>query len=273
MRDSIVVARTMTTSESPRITLNFGNLPLVEAAVRATLAAPAVLSFPVISKTHEPLREEFPEVNDPPEIERAPGIQPGPIEISPSIRLGVVYAGNRDGLQIGIHAQHVVVRWLRQATKDGPQYPRFPILRDTLWRAADAYRLAIDAQDNPIVVNISYVNFIAMSPESSVLETYLSQAYQLEAMKDVRNVHKMEVSWRREDSVDLRFAIEQASADIDGERVGGYKFTTVCGKIIDKEDNARTELDSIHAMSQRFFHDLISERAKREWQLEVVDEN
>lgn len=256
----------MTEPSMQPIRLDFGNLPLIEAAVRASFATPVPLTFEAISQAHSQLRTDFPQIAQPSQIDVPPGIK-SEIDLRPGVIQGVVYTGNSSGLVINVQSQLVVVRWLKQVTAEAPDYPRFKALRDTLWHARRVHFEGGQTQSVPIVVNMSYVNFIQVTDAGSVLEDYLSPRVQVAATKNAQQVHKVEVSWQERDSVDLRFSLEQIAADVGGETLDGYRLTTAAGLRLAESNDPRAALEDIHDRLQYFFRDLISDRARDEWQL------
>jgi len=258
----------MTGDPKRTVRLDFGNLPLVEATVRVSFESPSQLTFETVNRVHEDLRDEFPQVSEPKQIEVAPGISGSTAAFGPGQISGVVYTGNAKGLIITIQTQVVVARWLKQVAKDDLEYPRFPSLREALWRAVDALKSERTGESPPIVVvNMSYVNFVRVAESDNVLTSYLSDLAQVEAAANARRIHKVEVSWQESESVDLRFNLERVTAQIGDESVEGYRLTTAAGMHLGDAQKAKEGLDDIHDRLQTFFLSLISDRAKTEWQL------
>ena len=261
----------MTTATPQPIRLDFGNLPLVEAAVRASFASPVPLTFEVIERARDRLRNDFPQILEPQQFELPPGVTHPKFDFGHGQIPGVVYAGSLLGLTISVQRQVIVVRWVKQVTKDSPEYPRFPALRDTLWRAVGEHRDTSNAQEAPItVVNITYANFIRVTNAGNVLREYLSNMGQVAATENAERVHKVDASWQTRDLVDLRFSLEKVKATVREEEVDGYRLTTAAGVRLGENDDPRAALDNIHDQLQYFFRDLISDQAKREWQMKEV---
>lgn len=256
----------MGSAPEPYLRLDFGNLPLVEAAARASFDARLPLRFEVINKVHRRLEAKFPHLSEPGRLEVAPGV-------SQTVELGqmpgVVYTGNSKGLTITAQGQVIVARWLKEVTGQGPEYPRYIELRGALWDAVEAFRDAFDdSAPSIVVVNLSYVNFLGVSDFGSVLQDYFSPVAQLTATSEAEAIHKVEASWRGADSIDLRFKLELVSATLpEQQKLEGYQLTTAAGLRLSEPADPTDKLDEVHGRLQRFFHDLISDRAKREWQL------
>lgn len=254
-----------------RIRLNFKNLPLAEAAVRASFEQPIELSFASLMQLHGAIKSDFPIISEPQQIEAPPGIT-GQVAFGPTSVLGAVFQGHTDGLSISLQRQVVVVRWLRRIEPSAPAYPRFNVVRDTLWQAIDGLAESLAHPLPPVVVtNMSYVNFLAIGHEERILDLYFSRLIQVEAVKNASRVRKLEVSWQERDGVDLRVSLDQASMKQPGTEIQGFQLTTAAGLKLCSggSSDPKAGLDSVHDRLQIFFDSLISEKAKQEWQLET----
>lgn len=250
--------------------LEFGNLPLVEAAVRATLADDLPLRFGTIFEAHDRLRDRFPKLTEPERHEVPPGVSEM-VQLRPGIITGVVLADETNGMFATVQSRVVVVRWLKRLGTDAPKYPRFPALRDALWQVLDVFKQVSELESLPVaVVNMSYTNFIDVSDPSTAMERYFSKKVQMELAMDAERVHQVELSWRKDD-VDLRFRLQLVEAELDGQKKEGLKLTTIAGSSLGAGDgNPRDTLESVHQRLQYLFRDLLSDHAKREWQLREV---
>lgn len=252
------------------IRLKFGNLPLVEAAVRASFAQPVELKFSAITDVHNRLKNAFPQITESKGYEPAPGITEK-VEFGPGHIPGVVFAGNSDGLLSTFQTRLAVVRWLKQFMTGAPDYPKFEVLRDALWQVVDAVKAAYRLDSLPIaVVNMSYVNLIQVTDFSRVLSQYFSSEVQVQATDNAEEIRKLEVSWR-ENGIDLRFHLEKVSATLGEDTVDGCRLTTVAGMHVPLPGgDERKTLEDVHTRLQVFFCKVISDQAKQEWQLEEV---
>jgi uncharacterized protein (TIGR04255 family) len=249
------------------VSLDFGNLPLMEAAVRVAFQAPVSLSYQTIYGIHDHLKDQFPAVTEPSQIEIAPGVGMSPDQFGPSQLPGVVFEGAPNGLRVSVHPQVVVARWVRTFVANPPEYPRYGALKGALWRTIEATRKACrDAFSAILVTNMSYVNFVEVKNPATVMREYFSESAQLTAAKKATQIRKMEAAWA-EDDIDVRFAVEQATAKIGGQSTDGYRLTTAGGRRLSEDTDAKSALDSVHEHLQHFFRDLISEQAKKEWGL------
>lgn len=258
----------MNTKSAQVVRLEFGNLPLVEAAVRVSFERPVKLTFAVVNRVAEQLRDRFPDLQEPACFEGSPGVKELSLPLGPGQLFGAVYAGNRDGLLITLQGQVIVARWLRQSRNDAPDYPRYPALREAVWQAVDAFADTCGSQLSRIIVaNMSYVNFLAIGHDEPVIERYFSELAQLKLTQDARQIHKFEVSWGESEAADLRYNLEQVTAQVDDQSVEGYRLTTAAGVKLAEGEDAKDALGQVHDRLQLFFQSLISDYAKGEWQL------
>ncbi|MCH7703459.1 MAG: hypothetical protein IID37_17420, partial [Planctomycetes bacterium] len=88
-----------------KLRLDFGNLPLVEAAVRASLSESVPLTYSVVNAIAQSLGKSFPTLTEPKQIELAPGAGPSTVEFGPSYLPGAVYGGHDAGLFVSLHPQ------------------------------------------------------------------------------------------------------------------------------------------------------------------------
>jgi len=267
----VSVSESMTNPVKRRIRLDFGNLPLVEAAVRVSLQSPVPLKFATINGVKERLAPEFTILEEPEQFEVAPGL-PGTVPpFQPGQIPGAVYAGNPQGLIVTLQSQVIVARWLKKAVGNGQEYPRFESLREVLWKTADALAESCSQQlPRMVVVNISYVNFLKVLHTEQVLSSYFSKVAHVSAALNAEQVFKVEASWREHGDIDLRFELAQVSAQVADESIEGYRLITVAGMRLTESADPKKSLDMVHDRLQVFFSDLISQRAKDEWQLKEV---
>ena len=254
------------------MTLNFGNLPLVEAAVRITFRDPVALSYAYVSAIADQLRENFPVLTEANQIEIPPG-KTGQIEFGPGTLPGAVYEAQDRAVRVSVQPQVVVARWLKQFGPHVSPYPRFCALREAVQAAVDSFRSAVGADFPEVaVVNMSYVNFLPSADPREILNQYFSESAQLETMRDAHRVVKLEATWSPREELDIRFALEQATIAQGDETENGYRLTTAAGIRLSESQDENSALESVHQSLQEFFLDLISEHAKTEWQLTVSDD-
>ncbi len=262
----------MNSTSTQKTRLDFDNLPLIEAASRASLSEEVSVSYDVVNSIKKRLEPEFSTLSAPQQLEVAPGFGLSPTEFGPSSLPGAVYGGHNAGLTVSVHPKVVVARWVKQPGLSEMKYPRYPDLRDALWKAIKAFAegLGDDAFPRVAVVNMSYVNFLPASDPASVLSKYFSEKAHLGLMDGARQIRKLEAGWSEPNRVDVRFALEQATAKLGDSVHEGYRLTTAAGIRLTESLNAEQALDDIHDYLQGFFLKLISDHAKQEWELKKV---
>ena len=252
-----------------KLRLVFHNLPLVEAAVRASFNAPKPLTYSLVNSIARELSPSFPKVDEPKQLEVAPGAGETQFAFGPGCLPGAVYTGQKDGLFVSVQPQVIVARWVKHPSLQNPAYPRFPALRGALWSAVEAFRKGCgDDYPGISVVNMSYVNFVASSDPAGFLKTYFSSEAQLRAMNNARQVRKLEAGWSESNDLDVRFAVEQAAAKGPDGATQGFRLTTAAGLRLGESVDAKSGLETVHDTLQEFFLRLISKEARREWQLQ-----
>lgn len=254
-------------STNKKIQLDFGNLPLIEVAVRVSFASPVNLKFGIINDVAQRLRDEFPLLSELKRFEPPPGIREPTLTLQPGSISGADFTGNARGLIVTLQEQLIIARWLKRVEPSATEYPRYATLHDSLWKAVQAFSEACGGTIPPVsVVNMSYVNFLKSTQAQRVLD-YFSEMAQIQAVKDARKIYKVEVSWNEKDNIDLRYDLEQVTAEMGQTPVEGYRLKTAAGTRVPQNADPRTALEMIHDRLQAFFQDLISEQAKKEWQL------
>lgn len=252
-----------------KVRLDFDNLPLIEAAVRASFDGPKALNYSLVNSIHADLKPSFPTLTESKQLEIAPGAGGVQAEFGPGYLPGAVYTGHESGLSVSVQPQVIVARWSKRPGLIEPEYPRYEALRDSLWNTVEAFRKACgDDYPGITVVNMSYVNFIPLLDPSSVLTAYFSDGAHLRIMRNARQVRKLEAAWSEGDDLDVRFALEQAAAKLPDGVTQGYRLTTAAGLRLGESLDAKSGLEKVHDALQGFFLGLISARAKKEWKLQ-----
>ncbi len=254
--------------------LDFDNLPLVEAAVRASFNSPKLLSYSLINLIYADLGPSFPVLTEPQQLEIAPGAGGTSVEIGPGYLPGAVYTGHVSGVSVHLQPQVIVARWSKRPGLTEPKYPRYEAIRDSLWSTVEAFRRACEGDFPGIgVVNMSYVNFIPEADSAIFLKTYFSAEAQLRAMDRARQVRKLEAAWSESDDFDVRFAIEQTAAKFPDHTAQGFRLTTAAGLRLGEAVDAKSGLEKVHDVLQEFFLGIISTHAKKEWKLREPHRN
>jgi uncharacterized protein (TIGR04255 family) len=221
-----------------------------------------------VNNIHDLLKGSFVELSEPERHEVAPGVA-GTVEFRPGHLTGVVYGGHEDGLRATVQSRVAVIRWQKQFTKHPQEYPRFATMQAALWQVIEAVETVYELKPLPIaVVNMSYVNFLPVTDFASVLTDYFSKSVHVQATENAELIRKVELSWRNA-GIDLRFCLEKLTAVIDEDSMDGCRLTTVAGVTVPEPDgDPKVKLEEVHARLQVFFRDVISDRAKKEWQLQ-----
>ncbi len=254
-----------------KLRLDFGNLPLVEAAVRASFNGSKALTYSLVNLIATELKPSFPTLAESKQLEFPPGAGEFQAEFGPGHLPGAEYTGHKSGLSLSVQPQVIVARWVKHPSLLEAKYPRYQALRDSLWNAVDAFRKGCgDECPGIAVVNMSYVNFIPVSNPAAVLQTYFSEHVHLQAMDNARQVRKLEAAWSEGDDLDVRFALEQAVARLPDGVAQGYRLTTAAGLRLGESLDAKSGLEKVHDVLQEFFVKLISPEAKTEWKLQEV---
>ncbi|MEK7730533.1 MAG: TIGR04255 family protein [Planctomycetota bacterium] len=254
-----------------KLRLDFGNLPLVEAAVRASFNGPKALTYSLVNLIAAELKPSFPILTESKQLEFPPGAGGIQAEFGSGHLPGAEYTGHKSGLSLSVQPQVIVARWVKHPSLLETKYPRYPALRESLWDAVEAFRKACGGEYPGIaVVNMSYVNFIPVPDPAAVLRTYFSEAAQLRAMDKAQQIRKLEAAWSEGDDLDVRFALEQAAAKLPDGIAQGYRLTTAAGLRLGESLDAKSGLEKVHDVLQEFFMKLISPEAKTEWKLQEV---
>lgn len=246
--------------------LEFKKLPLVEVALRTSFRSQVPLRFATLNDVRAELMDDFPSLDELPQIEAAPGIN---MEVAFGVGqiAGAVLSGHKQGLRATIQQHVVVTRWVRAPHLGAPGYPRFSSLQECHWRVVRALLKAGKTPDVPFgAVNMSYTNFLQWEATPGVLFKYFSPKAHVPLVKQAGRLHKYEVSWQDNNAVDLRLQLERVAFQFGDDKKEGYNLTTVAGKAAASLVDAQKNLDDVHAQLQEFFLDLISLEAKTEWE-------
>lgn len=254
------------------VRLDFDNLPLVEAKVRASFIKPIKLSFDLIYSFHQRVREEFPVIAAPTQFEAAPGVGQQAFKIDPSVLIGADFSGGVHGVCLSLQSLVTCAGWQIKLNVGAPAYPGFPELLRAFDKSLTSLR-ACDVDTDVRAVNISYTNIIESEGVTDVLQHYFSERVQVAAMRGAKEMHKMELAWCAEDGVDLRFRLEKVERHVEDRVISALRLTTIAGVLLEPTEQGPSHmLQTVHSRILQFFLSLLSENAKREWGLkEPVD--
>ena len=110
----------MSSPGSAKLRLNFRNLPLVDAAVRASFDSPVGLTFRCVNDLAERLRPDFPQLSELDHFQVPPGVRDPSMTLGPGRIPGADYSGNKDGLSITVQSQVIVARWVKKLAQARP---------------------------------------------------------------------------------------------------------------------------------------------------------
>lgn len=245
--------------------LEFQNLPLIEAVVRVYFRERMQIDFRLVNALHEPLRLEFPNVAPLSVWEVSPALkQDTQLPIQRGDLPGAEYTGGNQGVSVHLQPQLLAVRWRRGISEHGPQYQgvRYLKLRKVLNDAfAHLRNLRGAGEPHTALANMTYTNFIRIEDP----RPYLKNEYSTRATIGAKAVQEQVVAWQAQNGIDLRFEIRGAER-VEGNRASaGFVLITAAGRKLDGENDPIPSLDAVHAELQVLFGKLISDRAKHEW--------
>ncbi len=245
--------------------LEFRNLPLVEAVVRVYFANRIRVDFGLVSELHTKIHSEFPNVIPLSVWELTPALQQETqLPIPRGDLPGAEYTGGQHGLSVHLQPQLIAVRWRRGITEHSPEYPRFQKLRRFLESCLRTLRDSSSVQQIQLALtNMTYVNFIRVEDP----RPYLKEEYSTRATLTAKTLQEQVVAWQAQNDIDLRFEVRGAERSLGPQKEAGYLVTTAAGRRLEPSDDPLAFLDAVHGELQVLFADLVSERAKSEWGL------
>ncbi len=243
--------------------LEFTNLPLIEAVVRIYFVARIRVDFRLVSQLHEDLLAEFPNVTPLSTWEVTPALQPqSQLPIPQGDLPGAEYSGGQHGLFVQLQPQLLAVRWRHGISEHGPDYPRFPKLRTILESSLRRLQDRSNGSElHPALINMTYSNFIRIEDP----RPYLKEEYSTLATVGAKVLQEQIVAWQAPNGIDLRFEVRGAERSVGAQKEPGYLLTTAAGQRVESGDDVLARLDAIHSELQVLFAGLISKRAKDEW--------
>ena len=253
--------------------LEFRNLPLIEAVVRVYFRERIQVDFNLVNELHGLLRNDFPNVAPLSVWEVSPALkQETQLPIQRGDLPGAEYNGGSQGLSVHLQPQLLAVRWRRGISEHGPQYQgvRYTKLRNVLEAAfASLGKLRAAGDLQTALANMAYVNFIRIDDP----RPYLEEKHRTYATIRAKAVQEQVVAWQAPDGIDLRYEIRGAERTEGTEKSVGFVLTTAAGRKLDTADDPIPTLDAVHAELQVLFADLISDRAKEEWGFQSASTN
>ena len=251
--------------------LEFRNLPLVEAVVRVYFSDRIQVDYRLVNELHKALQDEFPNVAPPPVLDVSPALkQDTQLPIQRGDLPGAEYTGGTRGLSVHLQPQLLAVRWRRGMSEHGPEYPRYGSLRNVLDASfANLQRIGRTGQRRAALTNMTYVNFIRIDDP----RPYFKDEYSTSATIGAKAIQEHVVAWQAINGIDLRCEVRGAEQTDGNQKLAGYILMTSAGRRLGPPDDPLSSLDAVHAELQGLFVDLISERAKDEWEFQCGSKN
>jgi len=251
--------------------LEFKNLPLLEAVVRVYFSDRIQVDYRLVNELHRQLlesqfREDFPNVATLSLWEVSPALkQETQLPIPRGDLPGAEYTGGNRRLSVHLQPQLLAVRWRRGPTEHGPAYPRYDALRKVLeFSFAYLQRFQDTRSLEAAIINMAYRNFIRIDDP----RPYLVEKYSTRATIGAKTLQEQIVAWEAKNGIDLRFEVRGAEQRDDNHKKAGYLLTTAAGRKLEGDNDPMSYLDEVHDALQVLFSDLISERAKDEWEFQ-----
>ena len=239
-----------------RRTLEFKKLPLVEVAVRLTLADPLPFVYAFQRDLERALGARYQMVGEQP-VEMPPG------STSISVMLGEksqIYLDPRLGISLLVQANMISARWLVGPACANQPYPRFPALQRAVWNLYRIVSKLLQRQIPIAVAHVGYGNDIVHEQGEGPIKDIFSERWRLPSIAGSERVHSFEVVWpegRRDVRVSLGRRIH-AEAPLQES----YMLVTAAGIQLAPTDDPRRCLAGLHDRLIRLFQDLVSEEAK-----------
>jgi len=221
------------------------------------------MTFALINAVAQDLRGDFPTLDEIQEVEVPPGMQG--VRVSPNQIAGARYVGHPSGLVVTLQNRLLTARWRR--TAGHTEYPRFAALESCLWKAFESvFNHAEEPIDEPIVLNMAYMNLIRPAGDKSVLD-YFTESVRIGIIQTGRPLRSINVAWRETEEIDFRFELTAGVARDGGEQGEVFRLATAAGITLKDGVSPQDALRDIHERLQTLFLNVISEDAKQEWQL------
>jgi uncharacterized protein (TIGR04255 family) len=219
------------------------------------------------------VQERFPSFVDLDQVEPGlPGRSPTTFAVVPGSagfgHFGFRYTGGESGLDLCLQQNLLAIRWNKKFDSTSLPYPRFDAIEDNLWWATSILRDTLPLP-NFTALNMRYANFVPTGETSAgtVLKDYFSEATWIRFLDAATLLHGVDVSWREADQIDRRFALSRGESKDGATAVQGFLLATVAGAQVLPGQSPQHRLSELHDFLQKFFAELISDRAKEEWGL------
>jgi hypothetical protein len=255
----------------PVETLQFGNLPLLEVAIRVVPMTELPLSVSSIQRVLAAPIALFTGVEDLERLEKPPGSPD--FKFKPMTFNGFVLTSHQAGITADIQTSMITLRW-RKAVSNAPTYPRFPAMLDYLREVLSLLAKSLELPAFGVrVVNLSYMNFIDDRKQLALrgvsiplMNIAVSNSTVVEGEATVTDLN---IGWSEQEmSADVRVRLEQA--ELTGLAVGappqpGAMLTTICGSFVPPEANFEEKLLLCHNRLIRLFRELVDADTLVSW--------
>ncbi len=242
--------------------LDFSNLPLIEAAIRFSFTNPLALGFEQMFKLAELARPGY-AASDLTTRELPPG--QNVINLLP-VGPGMLF--QKDGTRVLLQSDMLATRWIRSGLPGGQDYVRYPTLKAAAEEFFAHLTAVCGARPSVSVVNMVYVNFIRPDDGDMTIHDYFEKNVFPRRISAASRVYSVQESWREPDSVDLTLDLQEATIKQGEQEFQGYRFATA-GGFRPEPGEEMAALDRVHERLQEFFNELLTNRAKTWWALQV----
>jgi len=243
--------------------VGFTNLPLVEVSVRFTLEETLPFGLPFIGELRDLLRGVHPAVEDAPFV-----LPPGSTMFLPTNigQVGAVrFVGGPEGLILHVQPDLVGIFWSIASTP--LQYPLHQSLFRQMSTLLAEIRMATGMESVPVKsVNMTYAKLLPapLGQAADVVERYYGNSLMVPHLHNVPQFHELNVSWRTEQNIDLRFHVQYASVQIGATQTAGYTISDSGGMLLNGQ-SPMGGLEIVHTELTRYFVGSITKHAKKEW--------
>lgn len=237
-----------------RKTLEFGELPLAEVAIRLTFQdrpIPASFAFHhSLANSLEKMEGRTWEI-----VGEVPGEVPPGLPFDNMVLGGLRFQETETGVNLTVQGNMVAVQWF----SIGSEYPRFPALQETLDLCLGSISKIVGAEIVPHVANVAYANDIR---DEEVLAKLFSKSWQVPALAAVEGLYHSETIWP-EDRMDVRVTLNRDPA-VD-QKSGRCVLVTSAGMRLDDGDVYADKVEQLHDRLIDLFDQLASDEVKSRW--------
>lgn len=256
--------------------LEFRNLPLIEVAIQISFQKPAELSVSRIMELRARLEERFSVAGDLTRYDVPPG-GGAVFSFDPTALSGVQFSGHENGVLLSVQPQLLTVRWLKRFREQVKPYPRFPVMLETLeWSLDHVLNVLAEAEIQPAIANVRYLNFVRTNElrPTDILNRYFVSDVWTDLLTKAEAIQDFNVAWKETSDLEVRLhiqrtqSIQRSQAQDEQVTIPGFLLTTVAGRKYGSADDTPSLLRLLHSRLQSFFEEIISDKAKDEWEFQ-----